>query len=85
MTDKQVVVDMDPSACEGCPYRVDPGANTDRPVIDKLAQAETAVLGAVSGENKQKCGLCGCPLVNLSLFNRVPTGCPRVAEHGGER
>ncbi len=85
MSDKVAVNDMDPAACEGCPHRVEAGESTGRTVIDAAAKAETAVVEKATDEKQYKCGLCGCPLMNLSLFNRVPDLCPRVGDHGGDK
>lgn len=80
---KVPVRDFDQSACEGCPHRVGGSESTGRPLVDALASVETGVLGGATGEEQAKCGLCGCPLKNLELFNRAPVDCPRVGEHGG--
>lgn len=32
-------------------------------------------------ETDFKCGLCGCPLVNLALTDQAPEGCPRLDNH----
>jgi hypothetical protein len=82
---KVPVRDFDQGACEGCPHRVNPGDSTGRPLIDKLANAESKVLKRSSGEDQHKCGLCGCPLKNLELFGRAPEACPRLDRHGGEQ
>lgn len=85
MTGKTAVSNFDQSACEGCEHRAEPGEDTGNGLIDTLADAETGGLSAATGEDQHKCGLCGCPLKNLELFNRAPAGCPRLAAHGGER
>lgn len=85
MTGKTAVSNFDQSACEGCEHRAEPGEDTGNGLIDTLADAETGGLSAATGEDQHKCGLCGCPLKNLELFNRAPAGCPRLAEHGGEQ
>jgi len=85
MTGKTAVTDFDESACEGCEHRVEPGEPTGNGVVDTLADIETGGLSAATGEDQHKCGLCGCPLKNLALFNRAPNSCPRLAEHGGEQ
>jgi hypothetical protein len=82
---KVAVSDFDQSACEGCEHRVEPGTDTGNGLIDTLAEIEAGGLSAATGEDQHKCGLCGCPLANLELFNRAPSGCPRLAEHGGEQ
>jgi len=85
MSGKIPVSDMDPDACEGCPYRTTTDESTGRGVIDTAARLEGEVLERATGDTQYKCGLCGCPLTNLALFNRVPASCPRTAAHGGER
>lgn len=85
MSGKIAVREMDPEACEGCPHRVAGHESTGNRVVDAAAKVETAAIEGVSGEAQHKCGECGCPLANLSLFNRVPRTCPRVHEHGGRK
>jgi len=84
MTGKTAVSDFDQSVCEGCPERVGATESTGNGVVDTLASIEAGGLSAATGEEQHKCGLCGCPLVNLELTGMAPTGCPRLAEHGGE-
>jgi len=84
MTGKIAVTNFDKNACEGCPNRVESGESTGNGVVDTLADIETGGLSAATGSTQHKCGLCGCPLANLDLFNRAPSGCPRLAGHGGE-
>lgn len=73
---KTRVADFDRSVCTGCPFRVAVDADTDRPVIDRLAAVEGAVI-----DEEYKCGLCSCPLVNLELTNVAPDACPRLEAH----
>lgn len=82
--EKIAVTSFNQETCAGCPHRVSGGESTGRPLIDALASIETGVLSGATGEKQAKCGLCGCPLKNLELFNRAPVDCPRVGEHGGQ-
>lgn len=84
MSPKVRVNDFDPDVCEDCPHRLEPGESSGNTAVDALAEAENQVLGAVKGEKQPKCGLCGCPLINLELVGRAPESCPRIDEHGGE-
>lgn len=85
MGDKTKVDNMVPEECKGCPHRSGRKADTGHGLIDTAARVEGAAVEVVTGERQDKCGLCGCPLVNLSLTNLVPEGCPRTSEHGGEQ
>jgi len=76
---------MDPDACEGCPYRTPVEEGTGRSFVDTAARLEGEVLERATGDKQYKCGLCGCPLANLALFNQVPSTCPSIDKHGGER
>jgi len=65
---------FDPDVCEGCPH--------------KTTDAEGGLLGALADAlGEDKCGLCGCPLSNLSAFQAPPESCIRLPQHrnGGER
>ena len=85
MAGKTAVNDFDQSNCEGCPHRAEPGESTGNGVIDTLADIEAGGLSAATGEDQHKCGLCGCPLVNLELTGMAPADCPRISDHGGRK
>lgn len=95
---KANVEDFDPDVCMGrrndvsgvCSELADIGEDTGRPLVDALAKAEGFGLSAISGGDEPgpedfKCGMCGCPLPNLQLFDEAPTGCPRLAQHNQSR
>lgn len=64
-----------------CEHAVAGDADTGRPLVDLLARVETTAIGTLAGNRQLKCGLCGCPLANLSAFDLAPAGCPRLADH----
>lgn len=68
------------SVCVGCPNRKLTDEDTEG-FTGKAAKAEGSVLEALSGEKQYKCGLCGCPLANLELFDQAPEDCPRLVQH----
>lgn len=86
---KTRVSDFDRSICDGdhdavsgaCPHRVAGDADTGRGGIDALAAIETRIAEAVTGDEAAKCGLCGCPLLNLGAVNVAPDNCPRLHLH----
>jgi len=86
---KTSVTDFDQAVCNGdvegetgpCPERVGGGESTGRGGIDRLARVETEAIEAVTGDEQFKCGLCGCPLVNLEAFGVAPENCPRIEKH----
>lgn len=88
---KTAVADFDPDVCTGdradvsgpCPELADMDESTGNGMVDKLSRVEGAAIEAATGEQQQKCGMCGCPLANLGAFNRAPEGCPRVDKHDG--
>lgn len=85
MTGKIAVTNFDKTACEGCPHRTEQGESTGNGLVDTLADIEAGGLSAATGDEQHKCGLCGCPLANLDLFNRAPGDCPRLIQHGVEQ
>lgn len=76
---KTRVENFDREVCEGCPFREAVDADTGRPIIDRAASVE----GAIIGED-YKCGLCSCPLKNLEITNVAPDNCPRLDQHNSE-
>lgn len=91
---KVSVENMDPDVCMGrrddvsgvCPKLVDADADTGRSLVDRLAKAESAAIGALKGGDGAqphdfKCEPCGCPLPNLEVFGQVPDVCPRQLQH----
>lgn len=88
---KTRVNDFDGDVCRGeapgttgpCPELVAGNAETGHGTVDRLARIETSAIEAVTGSDPGKCGMCGCPLTNLELFEQAPEGCPRIEQHGG--
>lgn len=91
---KTSVQSFDSDVCMGgradvdgpCRYLADVDDDTGRPIVDRLARAESAALSVagIAQEGSKtdfKCGCCGCPLVNLELTNEAPVRCPRLDKH----
>lgn len=76
---KERVNNFDAEACESCPHRQRTGESGG--VVGRLSKAEGKVAEAVTGDEQYECGLCGCPLVNLSALNVAPDTCPKINEH----
>jgi hypothetical protein len=77
---------FDATNCDGCPHRTKEGpTDGGGKAVDVVADIEARAVEAVTGDEQFKCGLCGCPLVNLELVEQAPEQCPRIEDHGGEQ